>query len=89
MMEALDLRAPPNPEIFGEGQPIDTAPQDGREILVWRGMYDIVVWHDVMRGCTQSGWFNGEQLLWDARASSYPTLWWPLPPVGALPRGVH
>ena len=71
---ALCWGAEPVPLYALEGwQPIETAPKDGREILVYEPMYcTIGQWVDSKHG--GAWWIEGGQI------TGHPTHWMPLPP---------
>ncbi len=54
-------------------QPIETAPKDGTEVLVWDGYGVKIAWWEPYRRTTGGVWFyDGDNYTW-------PTHWMPLP----------
>lgn len=71
-----------------EWLPIETAPRDGTEVLVWfsefyNGMQDIAQWDDDRYAKKPRPYWSGRGLhIWGIKAyrEGKPTHWMPLPP---------
>lgn len=74
-----------------EWQPIDTAPKDGSQILVFGHPKAMKVRHPNVADAVMVGWWDGEQWVVDRSRRPYETAmvfyWMPLPPPPALIAG--
>ena len=77
-------------------QPIETAPKDGREVILWFPFKDIAInglYGEVSEGDWETGyrkwmeWLVADELWFQEDPSQAPTHWMPLPSTEAIEKG--